>query len=171
MASSKIRRPLSEIPSQMLSTISSITSLLQTLNPQHPNHPLNPNPSILNQFSPHPHFVTRVIQNQQNPYHALFFFNWASNSNPNPNNYSHSHFSYIAITNLLISRNLFSLATELLDSHNKLSDFMVGKLIKAHGDLGHIRWALHLFDRVRGKYSGRCLFSYNAILGVLVRGD
>lgn len=173
MASPKIRTSLSQIPSQILATISSLTSLLQILNPQHPNHPLNPNPSILNPFSPHlnRHFVIRVIQNQQNPYHALFFFNWASHPNPNPTNYSHTHFSYIAITDLLISRNLFSLATELLESHNKLSDFMVGKLIKAHGDLGHIRWALHLFDRVRTRYSGRCFFSYNAILGVLVRGN
>ncbi|KAL4572341.1 hypothetical protein LXL04_019114 [Taraxacum kok-saghyz] len=173
MASPKIRRFLSEIPSQILATISSVTTLLQIINPQHPNHPLNPNPSILNHFSPHlnPHFVIRVIQNQQNPYHALFFFNWASNPTPNPNNYSHNHLSYIAITDLLLSRNLFSLATELLESSNKLSDFMVGKLIKAHGDLGHIRWALHLFHRVRARYSSRCLFSYNAILGVLVRAD
>ncbi|KAM0040698.1 putative tetratricopeptide-like helical domain superfamily [Helianthus debilis subsp. tardiflorus] len=173
MASPKIRRPISEIPSQILSTISTITSLLQTLNPQHPSHPLNPNPSILNQFAPHlnPHFVTQVIQTQQNPYHALFFFNWASNPNPNPTNYSHSHFCFIAITDLLIARKLFSLATELLDSHNKLTDFMVGKLIKAHGDLGHVRWALHLFHRAKNMYAGRCLFSYNAVLGVLVRAD
>ncbi|XP_071699250.1 uncharacterized protein [Rutidosis leptorrhynchoides] len=173
MASPKLRRSLSEIPSQILSTISSLTSLLQSLNPKHPNHPLNPNLTILNQFSHHlnPQFVIRVLKTQQNPYHALFFFNWASNPNPNPNNYSHNHFTYIAITDILISRNLFSLATELLESNNKLSDFMMGKLIKAHGDLGHIRWALHLFDRVRVRYSGRCLFSYNAILGVLVRCD
>ncbi|GKC93570.1 pentatricopeptide repeat-containing protein [Tanacetum coccineum] len=33
-------------------------------------------------------------------------------------------------------RKLFSLATDLLECNDKLSDFMVGKLIKAHGDLG-----------------------------------
>nr|GEU53201.1 pentatricopeptide repeat-containing protein At4g11690-like [Tanacetum cinerariifolium] len=169
--SPKIQRSLSQIPSQILNTISSITSLLQTLNPQYPNYPFNPNPSILNQFSQHlnPYFVIRVIKNQQNPYHALFFFNWVSN--PNPNNYSHSHFTYIAITDVLLGRKLFSLATDLLECNDKLSDFMVGKLIKAHGDLGHIRWAIRLFERVKVRYSGRCLFSYNAILGVLVRGD
>ncbi|XP_076919821.1 pentatricopeptide repeat-containing protein At3g26630, chloroplastic-like [Bidens hawaiensis] len=30
---------------------------------------------------------------------------------------------------------------------------------------------MHLFDRVRVRYSGRCFFLYNEILGVLVRWD
>ncbi|KAM7507450.1 hypothetical protein LguiA_017903 [Lonicera macranthoides] len=150
------------------SLVSSITSLLQTLNPQ------NPDPSLLNQFSPHlnPNFVTQVINNNQtNPDHALLFFNWASNPNPNPTNYSHTHHCYIAITDLLLSHNLFSKATQLLQSSNKFSDFMVGKFIKAHGDRGHIQWAMHLFHQVKNREMGRCLFSYNAILGVLVRAN
>ncbi|KAK2994031.1 hypothetical protein RJ640_018788 [Escallonia rubra] len=162
--------PLSDLIAQPTSLVSSITILLQTLNPQNPDPP-HPHPSPLAQFAPHlnPHLVTQVIKTLKNPNHALYFFNWASNPDPNPTNYAHGHFAYIAITDLLISRGHFSAATRLLESSDKLSDFMVGKFIKAHGDRGHLRSAIHLFYRVRRKEMGRCLFSFNAILGVLVR--
>lgn len=48
---------------------------------------------------------------------------------------------------------------------------MVGKFIKAHGDLGHLRWAVKLFHRVKEREFGDCLFSYNSLLGVLVKAQ
>lgn len=113
--------------------------------------------------------MIEVIKSQTSPYHSLFFFNWAWNPIPNPNNYCHSHICYIAITDKLLSHKLFSLSADLLKSHNKFSDFMVGKFIKAHGDLGHLKWCVKLFEQVKRNEFGRCLFSFNALLGVLVK--
>ncbi|CAA2997593.1 pentatricopeptide repeat-containing At4g11690-like [Olea europaea subsp. europaea] len=156
-----------------LSIIASITSLLQSLNPQHPNTHQNPDPSLLNHFSPYltPTLVIQTIKSQTSPYHSLFFFNWASCLSSNSNNYTHNHFSYIAITDKLISHKLFSLAADLLKSHDRFSDFMVGKFIKAHGDLGHLKWAVKLLHQVKEREFGCCLFSYNALLGVLVKAN
>nr|AYM01010.1 pentatricopeptide repeat protein [Salvia miltiorrhiza] len=154
-----------------LSVIPAVQYLLQYLNPQNPQFHQCPNPAKLNQFSPYltQDFVLEVIKTQPNPYHSVFFFNWAANPIPNPNNYSHSHFCYIAITDKLISHRLFSLAADLLISHGKFSDFMKGKFIKAHGDLGHSKWCVKLFDHAKSDEFGRCLFSFNALLGVLVK--
>ncbi|GMY28965.1 pentatricopeptide repeat-containing protein At4g11690-like [Fagus crenata] len=157
------------------SLVSSITLLLQTLCPQSSSSPSFSNLSSapLNQFSSqlNPNLVIQVIKNQTNPYHALFFFNWASNPYPNPNNYFHTHFCYLAITDLLLSHSLFSTASSLLQKSHKLSDFMVGKFIKAYGDRGDIRSAISWFHKAKLIENGNCLFSYNAILGVLVRAN
>ncbi|KAF3956671.1 hypothetical protein CMV_018229 [Castanea mollissima] len=155
-----------------LSLVSSITLLLQTLNPQSPTIS-NLSSAPLNHFSPqlNPNLVIQVIKNQTNPYHALFFFNWASNPNPNPNNYFHTHHCYLAITDLLLSHSLFSTASSLLLNSHKLSDFMLGKVIKAFGDRGNIRSAIYWFHQAKLIENGHCLFSYNAILGVLVRAN
>ncbi|KAH6761362.1 hypothetical protein C2S51_018311 [Perilla frutescens var. frutescens] len=163
-----VHKPLSYLLSDTLSIIPAIKSLLQSLNSQIHQ---NPSPAILNQFSPYltQDLVIEVIKSQTSPYLSLFFFNWASNPIPNPNNYCHSHFCYIAITDQLLSHKLFSSAADLLKSHNKFSDFMVGKFIKAHGDLGHLKWCVHLFNQVKRDDFGRCLFSFNALLGVLVK--
>ncbi|KAF7817359.1 pentatricopeptide repeat-containing protein [Senna tora] len=154
------------------SLVTSITSLLQTLNPQNP-HPSNLTSQPLQQFSSHlnPTLVIHVVNNQTNPYHALFFFNWASNPQPNPNNYSHTHSCYLAITDLLLSHSLFSTAFSLLHNSHNLSDFIIARFIKAFGDRGDIRGAIHWFHKVKSFLRGRCLFSYNAILGVLVRAN
>ncbi|KAL2548548.1 Pentatricopeptide repeat-containing protein [Forsythia ovata] len=48
---------------------------------------------------------------------------------------------------------------------------MVGKFIKAHGDLGHLKWAVKLLHQVKEREFGCCLFSYNALLGVLVKAN
>ncbi|XP_022750054.1 pentatricopeptide repeat-containing protein At2g16880-like isoform X2 [Durio zibethinus] len=115
--------------------VNSVTSLLQTLNPQTPNAK-NLSSAPLNRFSPFldPKFVTQVINKQTNPYHALFFFNWASKPNPNPKNYTHNNKCYEAITNLLLYHSLFSPAIQLLKESQKLSDFFIGKIIKAYGE-------------------------------------
>ncbi|GMQ02455.1 hypothetical protein CsSME_00048671 [Camellia sinensis var. sinensis] len=47
----------------------------------------------------------------------------------------------MAITDRLTSHGFFSTAVSLLESSNELSDFMLGKLIKAHGDRRDIRGA------------------------------
>ncbi|XAR57582.1 hypothetical protein NMG60_11025773 [Bertholletia excelsa] len=166
--SSSSRQPLS----QSISLVCSITKLLQTLNPQNPNFQIS-DPSAFNHLAPQlsPALVIDVIKNQSNPYHALFFFDWASNPVPNPNRYSHTHLCYVAITDLLLSHGLFSTAASLLESSNKLSDFMLGKFIKAHANRGDIRGAIQWFYRAKMRESGRCLSSYNAILGVLVRAN
>ncbi|XP_062098951.1 pentatricopeptide repeat-containing protein At1g05670, mitochondrial-like [Humulus lupulus] len=158
-----LTNPSQALPDQAI--VTSITTLLHTLNPK------KANPSELNKFSQslNPSLVTRVIKNQTDPDRALFFFNWASNPIPNPNNYSHTHLCYVAITDLLLSHSLFSTASSLLLQYNRLSDFMVGRLIKAHGDRGDIRGAIDWVYRAKMIENGRCLYSYNAILGVLVR--
>ncbi|KAH7523860.1 hypothetical protein FEM48_Zijuj06G0056800 [Ziziphus jujuba var. spinosa] len=150
--------------------VSSITSLLRNLNPQKAN-PSDLSFAPLNQFSCalDPSLVIEVIKKQTNPYHALFFFNWASNPAPNPNGYSHTHHCYLAIIDLLLSHSLFSTASSLLIQSNRLSDFMIAKFIKAHGDRADIRAAIDWLHRAKVIENGRCLFSYNAILGVLVR--
>ncbi|PPR97050.1 hypothetical protein GOBAR_AA23615 [Gossypium barbadense] len=119
----------------LIPIVNSITSLLQTLNPRNPI-PINLTSSPLSRFSPFldPNLVTLVIHKQTNPYHALFFFNWASNPNPNPYNYSHNHTCYEAITDLLLRHSLFHPTVKLLEKSQKLSDFFVGKIIKAYGD-------------------------------------
>ncbi|PIN21538.1 hypothetical protein CDL12_05748 [Handroanthus impetiginosus] len=172
-ASLHLHRPFARLLPESLTVIPTINSVLQSLNPQNPKTHLNPDPSILDQFSPYltPNVVIQVVKNQTSPYHSLFFFNWASSPGSNPNHYRHSHFCYIAITDKLLSHKLFSLAAELLETHNKFSDFMVGKFIKAHGDLGHLKWSVKLFDRVKRRELEGCLFSYNSLLGVLVKAN
>ncbi|VVA11747.1 PREDICTED: pentatricopeptide [Prunus dulcis] len=159
-------------PSTNLSLLTCITSLLQTLDPQNPN-PSNLSSAPLNQFSPHlnPSLVIQVIKSQPNPYHALFFFKWSSNPDPNPNNYSHTHNCYLAITELLLSHSLVSTASSLLQESNRLYDFMLGRFITTHGRRGDIRAAIDWFYKAKSIENGRCLFSYNAILGVLVRAN
>ncbi|PRQ28017.1 putative tetratricopeptide-like helical domain-containing protein [Rosa chinensis] len=154
------------------SQVTFITSLLQTLNPQTPN-PSNLSSAPLNQFSPHlnPTLVIQVLHNQTNPYHALFFFKWASNPDHNPNNYSHTFKCYSAITDILLSHSLFSSASSLLQESNHLSDFLIGKFITAHGRRRGVRAAINWFHKAKVIENGRCLFSYNAILGVLVRAN
>ena len=166
VANSHLSKRLSPLVPESRWLVNTITSILQkTVNPE------TELPDILNQFSPHltPKLVIQVINNQTTPYHSLYFFNWAANLNPNPSNYFHTHHCYIAIADKLISHRLFSLATRLLESHDRYSDFMVGKFIKAHGDLGHLNWAVKLFHHVKEREFGDCLFSYNAVLGVLVK--
>ncbi|KAL7159147.1 hypothetical protein ABFS83_01G009000 [Erythranthe nasuta] len=169
-AARRLHQPLSPLLSDSFALIPTITTLLQSLNPQNPQTHQNPDPSVLNQFSPYlnPNLVIEIIKNQPNPYHSLFFFTWASN--PNPSYYRHSHFCYVAITDKLLSHKLFSLAADLLKTHNKFSDFMVGKFIKAHGDLGHLKWAAKLFKQLKTE-TGDCLFSFNTLLGVLVKAN
>ncbi|KAL3655751.1 hypothetical protein CASFOL_000147 [Castilleja foliolosa] len=172
-ASSRLHRPLSHLLHESISIIPTIKSHLRSLNPQDPKSHKNPNPSILNQFSPFltPNLVIEIVKTQTNPYHSLYFFTWASSPTPNPNRYSHSHFCYIAITDKLLSHKLFSLAADLLKTHDKFSDFMVGKFIKAHGDLGHLKWSVKLFQQAKSTEFEGCLFSYNALLGVLVKAN
>lgn len=172
-ATRHMHQPLSDLLPESVAVIPKIKHLLQSLNPQSPKTHLNPDPSILNQFSSclTRNFVIEIIKNQTSPYHSLLFFNWASNPIPNPNHYRHSHFCYIAITDKLLSHKLFSLAADLLKANNKFSDFMVGKFIKAHGDLGHLKWAVKLFQQVKWMESGSCLFSFNTLLGVLVKAN
>ncbi|KAK7351302.1 hypothetical protein VNO77_10638 [Canavalia gladiata] len=157
--------PTPPIPN--LSIVTSITSILQTINPQ------NPDCEALKEFSFHltPAVVIQVIKSLKNPHHALCFFNWASNPKPNPNNYSHTPSCYGAITDLLLSHSLFSAAYSLLCHSNKLTDFHVSKFINAFGDRGDIRGAIHWFHKVKTVVGGRCLFSCNAILGVLVKAN
>ncbi|KAK9099460.1 hypothetical protein Syun_026505 [Stephania yunnanensis] len=158
------------------SLIASISSILKTLKPhQNPNpqNPITPS-SPLNQFSQTltPNLVIQVIKsNPQIPHQVLSFFNWASNPNPNPKNYSHSTLCYAAMIDLLISHNLFTIAIDLLEKTGNLSDFMMGKLIKAYGDHGDIRGAIRWLDRAKNVEFGRCLYCYNALLGVLVRAN
>ncbi|KAI9118562.1 hypothetical protein K1719_010894 [Acacia pycnantha] len=151
------------------SLVSSITSLLQTLNPQNSNISSQP----LNQFASHlnPDLVIQVIKSQINPFHALFFFNWASNPQSNPNNYFHTRSCYVAITDILLSHSLFSTAFSLLHHSHGVSDFIIARFIKALGDRGDIRGAIHWFHYVKSFERGRCLCSYNSILGVLVRAN
>ncbi|TKY74873.1 Pentatricopeptide repeat-containing protein mitochondrial [Spatholobus suberectus] len=154
------------IPNRSL--VTSITSILQNLNPQSPD--CSP---LLKEFSPHltPNLVIHVIKNLKNPHNALHFFNWASNPNPNPNNYSHTPSCYAAITDLLLSHSLFSTAYSLLRHSNKLSDFLICRFINALGHRGDIRGAIHWFHKAKTFGRGRCVFSCNAILGVLVRAN
>ncbi|KAK2644979.1 hypothetical protein Ddye_020174 [Dipteronia dyeriana] len=147
--------------------VTSITELLRNLNPQN-SEPNNIDSTPLNQFSHHldSKLVIQVIKEQTNPFHALFFFDWASN--PNPNNYYHTHLCYVAITHVLLSHSLFSTATSLLQKSHKLSHFFIGMFIKARGDRGDIRAAMSWLDQAKKIENGNCLFSYNSILGVLV---
>ncbi|XVE70857.1 hypothetical protein DITRI_Ditri10aG0104300 [Diplodiscus trichospermus] len=156
----------------VIPVVNSITSLLQTLNPRTP-HPKNVSSAPLNRFSSflNPNLVIVVINKQINPYHALFFFNWASNPNPNPNNYTHNNKCYEAITNLLLYHSLFSPAIKLLKNSQKLSDFFVGKIIKAYGDKGNIKAAIFWFNQAKAFEKDNYLFSFNAILSVLVNAN
>ncbi|KAL5783498.1 hypothetical protein ACOSP7_008527 [Xanthoceras sorbifolium] len=149
--------------------VTSIAILLRNLNPQK-STPNNIDSAPLNQFSPHldSKLVIQVVKEQTNPFHALFFFNWASNPSPNPNNYYHTHLCYVAITRVLLSHSLFCTAASLLQKSHKLSDFFIGMLIKAYGDRGDIRTAISWLDQTKKIENGNCLFSYNSILGVLV---
>ncbi|GER35387.1 pentatricopeptide repeat-containing protein, partial [Striga asiatica] len=132
-ATLRSHRPLLHRLDQSLSIVPHITSILQSLDPQNPKTHQNPDPSILNQFSPHlnPDLVIDVVKSQTSPYHALFFFTWASGPAALPNSYRLPHFCYIAITDKLLSHKLFSLAADLLKTHDRFSDFMVGVLVKA----------------------------------------
>ncbi|XP_042507421.1 pentatricopeptide repeat-containing protein At1g09900-like [Macadamia integrifolia] len=158
--------------SAAISLVSSITSVLQSLKHQNPRCS-NLNPSPLLQFSQHlnANLVIEVIKAQDEPHTALLFFQWASDPKPNPNNYFHTQRCYSAMVDLLLSHSMYSTALSILQSSNNLRDFMVGKFIKSYGDRGDIRGAIHWFDRAKTIESGRCLFSYNAILGVLVRAN
>nr|GMD87381.1 pentatricopeptide repeat-containing protein At4g11690-like [Ipomoea batatas] len=162
-----------DVPPNLPRLVSAITTLLQRLDPKNPSHSSPPDTSILNKFSPYltHDLVIETINSQTNPYHSLFFFNWASSLSPNPNHYFHNHHCYIAITDKLLSRRLFAWATKLLESHHRLSDFMVSNLIKAHGDLGHLRCAIKLFHGVRKTEKECCLFSFNSLLGVFVKAN
>ncbi|KAK7385447.1 hypothetical protein VNO78_31168 [Psophocarpus tetragonolobus] len=142
------------------SLVSSITSILESADY-----------SALKEFSCHltPNLVIEVIKNQKNPHNALHFFNWASNSNPN--NYSHTPFCYAAITELLLSHSLFSSAASLLRHSNNLSDSLICRFINALGLRGDIRGAIHWFHKAITLPRGRCLFSCNAILAVLVKAN
>ncbi|GAB4854522.1 hypothetical protein Ancab_023102 [Ancistrocladus abbreviatus] len=155
------------------SLVTSITTILQALNLQNPCHRPFPNPSPLSSFSSHltHNLVMEVIKNQTNPFHSLFFFTWASNPSPNPINYYHNFHCYNAMLDCLLSHHLFSTASKFLETHRKVCDFTVAKLIKACGDIGDIRGAIHWFHRAKLVESGGCLFSYNSILGVLVRAN
>ncbi|MFQ6653085.1 hypothetical protein Gotur_024658 [Gossypium turneri] len=156
----------------LIPIVNSITSLLQTLNPRNPI-PINLTSSPLSRFSPFldPNLVTLVIHKQTNPYHALFFFNWASNPNPNPNNYSHNHTCYEAITDLLLRHSLFHPTVKLLEKSQKLSDFFVGKIIKAYGDRGNIKAAIFWFNKAKSFEKDKYFYSFNSILGVLVKAN
>ncbi|CAK7352846.1 unnamed protein product [Dovyalis caffra] len=157
--------------SDLTSLVTNITSCLQTLTPQNLN-PKHINPTPLNQFSSHldSNLVIEVIKEQQpNPYQALFFFNWASNLNPNPKKYTHNHQCYVAIIDLLLSHSLFSIAINLLEKHGMFSDLIVSKLIRAYGYSRDVKGAIFWFHKVKAIQQGKCLFSWNAILGVLVK--
>lgn len=160
---------ISQIPDQSI-LVTSITSVIQRLNPQNPS-PKNISSQPLDQFSLclGSNIVTKVIYEQTNPYHALFFFNWASNPNPNPNKYHHTTPCYTAITDVLLSHSLISIAASLLKNSNKLSDFFISKLIKAYGDRGNVKAAIFWFHQAKQIENGACLYSYNSLLGVLVR--
>ncbi|EEF46114.1 pentatricopeptide repeat-containing protein, putative [Ricinus communis] len=134
----------------LTSVVTAITTCLRSLNPQNLN-PSHINPAPLNQFSPYlnSQLVIEVIRKQSNPYHALFFFNWASNLCPNPNNYFHNHHCYVAITDLLLSHSLFALASSLLQNANKMSDLMVSKFIIAYGNLKEVKRAIFWFDKAK----------------------
>ncbi|CAI9093767.1 OLC1v1029332C1 [Oldenlandia corymbosa var. corymbosa] len=152
MAKSQLSKHLSPTVNETSSLwlFPTITLILQkTLNSQ-PNTKPQDLSGILNQFSHHliPRLVTQFINHLANPFHALHFFNWSSNLNPNPNNYFHTHFCHIAITDKLLSNKLFTLAQNLLESHNRFSHFMVEKFIKSSGDLGHFKWAFKLFHHM-----------------------
>ncbi|OVA08379.1 Pentatricopeptide repeat [Macleaya cordata] len=159
--------------SHSLSLVSSINSILQTLIYQNPNSSTPTSTSPLDQFSPHlnPNLVVEIIKSQSNPHSAIFFFRWASNLNPNPNNYTHTQRCYSAMVDLLLSHSMFSTAVSLLEKSNNLRDFIIGKFIKAYGDRGDIRGAIHWLNRAKMIESGRCLYSYNSILGVTVRSN
>ncbi|KAK8660812.1 hypothetical protein V6N13_051720 [Hibiscus sabdariffa] len=148
----------------------SITSLLQTLNPRIPN-PKNLSSSPLNRFSPFldPDLVTLVITKQSNPHHALFFFNWASNANTEF--YTHSFRCYEAITNLLLHHSLFYPAINLLKKSQNLSDFFIAKIIKAYGDKGNLKGAIFWFNQAKAMEKDNYLYSFNSILGVLVKAN
>ncbi|KAK6927243.1 Pentatricopeptide repeat [Dillenia turbinata] len=150
------------------SLVSSITSTLQTLNPQNPS-----SRHSLNSIIPHldPNLVIQVIKHQTNPRLSLFFFNWSSNPKPNPNNYCHTPLCYSAITDHLLSHKLSSAASSLLESHNQLSGFLIAKFIKFHGDLGDLRGVVHWFHRAKSIQFGGCLYSYNSVLGAVVKAD
>ncbi|KDP34050.1 hypothetical protein JCGZ_07621 [Jatropha curcas] len=158
--------------SHLNSLVTAITSCLQALNPQSLN-PSHISTAPLNQFSPYldSQLVIEVISKQANPYHALLFFNWASNPNPNPNSYTHSQHCYVAITDLLLSHSLFSVASSLLQKYNRLSDLTVSKFITAYGNHGHVKGAIFWLHKVKTIENGNCLFSYNAILNVLVKAN
>ncbi|XP_050217842.1 putative pentatricopeptide repeat-containing protein At1g74580 [Mercurialis annua] len=151
--------------------ITDITTCLLNLNPQSPN-PSRINKSLLNQFSSqlHPELVIQVIKKQSNPYHALFFFNWASNPSPNPKNYVHSHHCYVAITDHLLSHSIFDAASSLLENANRFSDLMASKFIIAYGNHRNVDKAMDWFCKAKTFGNGNVLFSYNAILNVLVDG-
>uniref|UniRef100_A0A2C9W4S1 Pentacotripeptide-repeat region of PRORP domain-containing protein n=1 Tax=Manihot esculenta TaxID=3983 RepID=A0A2C9W4S1_MANES len=132
------------------SLATAITSCLQSLNPRTPDSS-RINPAPLNQFSQflNSQLVIEVINKQINPYHALFFFNWASNPHPNPNYYTHCQQCYVAITDFLLSHSLFSVASSLLEKSNKLSDFMASKFITAYGNRGHIKGSIFWLHKAK----------------------
>ncbi|XP_021738932.1 pentatricopeptide repeat-containing protein At5g39710-like [Chenopodium quinoa] len=176
MASKTLTNQFLSRYSSSSSLVTAITKTLQTVKPNFPfirkNGPLNiPN---LSQFSPYlnPNLVVQVINNQSNPYHALVFFDWASRPNPNPTKYSHNFHCYVAMVDLLLSHRLFSGATQFLESHKMLCDFMIAKMIRAFGVESNLRGAIDWFYRAKMvEKDGNCIKSFNNLLGVLVKAN
>ncbi|KAL2346581.1 hypothetical protein Fmac_000581 [Flemingia macrophylla] len=160
---SAIAKPCSQLIRNQ-SLVNSITSILQNLNLQKPE--LSPLKDVCPDLTPE--LVIQVIKNLNNhPHHAIHFFNWASDSH----HYSHPPSCYAAITHLLLSHSLFSTAYALLRRHNNLSDSLFCTFINALGHRGDIRGAIHWFHKANTFLNGRCLFSCNALLAVLVRAN
>ncbi|XP_057248624.1 pentatricopeptide repeat-containing protein At5g39710 [Beta vulgaris subsp. vulgaris] len=157
------------------SLLTSITKALHSVKPQFLNNTAPKAPKeipILTQFTPHlnPNLVIQVINNQTNPYHALVFFDWACRPSPNPRKYFHTFHCYNAMFDLLLSHRLFTTATQFLESHNKLCDFLIAKLINAFGVERDVRGAIDWFNRAKMvEKDGNCISSCNTLLGVLVK--
>ncbi|XP_021744314.1 pentatricopeptide repeat-containing protein At1g09900-like [Chenopodium quinoa] len=172
MASKTLTSQIISSNSSSSSLVTAITKTLQSFKPVPKNESQNiPN---LSQFSPYlnPNVVIQVINNQSNPYHALVFFDWASRPNPNPTKYCHNFHCYVAMFDLLLSHRLFSGATQFLESHKKLCDFMIAKMIRAYGAERNLRGAIDWFYRAKMvEKDGNCIKSCNNLLGVLVKAN
>ncbi|CAL5358668.1 unnamed protein product [Camellia sinensis] len=124
VASRAVSSATTSLSSQPVPPVTSITTLLQS----HSSHqqPIQPLPCSL--------LLLQLVL-QPNP-------------KPNPNHYSHSHHCYMAITDRLTSHGFFSTAVSLLESSNELSDFMLGKLIKAHVRANRIGLVWAFYDQI-----------------------
>ncbi|KAG5019878.1 hypothetical protein JHK87_015733 [Glycine soja] len=133
-------------PIPNLSLVSCITLILQNLNPQSPDY------SPPKQFSSHhtPNLVINVIKNQNILHHALHFFNWASNHN----HYSYTPFYYAAITDLLLSYSFSVTPTDTPTTSSACSSMLSATVAMSEAP-----------------FIGCCVYSCNAILGVLVRAN
>ncbi|KNA11374.1 hypothetical protein SOVF_135850 [Spinacia oleracea] len=73
---------------------------------------------------------------------------------------------------LFLSHRLFSSATQFLESHRKVCDFTIARMIKAYGAQSNLRGAIDWFHRVKMvEKEGNCISSCNNLLGVLVRAN